>query len=241
MAPVARGLSGSFRVLEPWQRGSSETPLTVSRHVEDLHELIETRCPADRPALLGSSWGAMLSLAYAAEHPDRAGALVLVGCGTFDVDARRKMEETIRQRMSASLRRRIDRLARDIPDPDRRFEALGRLLLPVYSYDATGDDMDMEQCDERAFRETWTDMLRLQREGMYPAAFSAITTPVLMVHGAADPHPGRRIRDSLARHIPQLEYLELKRCGHYPWLEKHVRDRFFHDVIAWLGRRLVYD
>ena len=44
MAPVARGLADSFRVLEPFQRGSGGEPLTVARHVADLHELAESRC-----------------------------------------------------------------------------------------------------------------------------------------------------------------------------------------------------
>lgn len=43
MAPVARGLADSFRVLEPFQLRSAIEPLTVARHVADLHELV-SRC-----------------------------------------------------------------------------------------------------------------------------------------------------------------------------------------------------
>ncbi|HEX2973757.1 MAG TPA: alpha/beta hydrolase, partial [Tepidisphaeraceae bacterium] len=88
-APIARGLAGSFRVLEPWQRGSGEKPLTVAQHVADLHHLIT--CRGIRPALVGESWGAMLALAYAAAHPASAGPLVLIGCGTFDAVARARL------------------------------------------------------------------------------------------------------------------------------------------------------
>jgi pimeloyl-ACP methyl ester carboxylesterase len=80
-------------------------------------------------------------------------------------------------------------------------------------------------------------MVRLQEEGAYPAAFAAIETPVLMLHGAADPHPGRMIRESLAPHLPQLEYREWERCGHYPWLERAVRHEFLDVLRAWLGRQ----
>ena len=48
-APIARGLAGRFRVLEPWQRGSGAEPLTVARHIADLRELIATRCGDARP------------------------------------------------------------------------------------------------------------------------------------------------------------------------------------------------
>ena len=41
MAPVASEIAESYRVLEPFQRGRGEIPLTVAGHVEDLRELIE--------------------------------------------------------------------------------------------------------------------------------------------------------------------------------------------------------
>ena len=41
-APIAQGLSNVFTAIEPWQRGSGERPLTVARHIEDLHALMMT-------------------------------------------------------------------------------------------------------------------------------------------------------------------------------------------------------
>ncbi|HTX49979.1 MAG TPA: hypothetical protein VME40_11385, partial [Caulobacteraceae bacterium] len=78
--------------------------------------------------------------------------------------------------------------------------------------------------------------IRLQTEGVYPAAFAAITAPVLMLHGAYDPHPGRMIRDSLTPYLPGLEYREWDACGHSPWLESQVREEFFAVLKAWLSR-----
>ena len=49
MAPMARELASAFRVLEPFQRGSGGAPLTVARHVQDLQELIESRCAGAPP------------------------------------------------------------------------------------------------------------------------------------------------------------------------------------------------
>jgi len=62
--------------------------------------------------------------------------------------------------------------------------------------------------------------------------------PVLMLHGAVDPHPGQMIRANLEPHLPQLEYLEWQRCGHYPWLERAVRGEFFAVLHEWLARQL---
>ncbi len=240
MASVARALEDSFRIVEPFQRRSGTEPLTVSRHVADLHEVI-LRLGDSPPALVGHSWGAMLALAYAAAHPGRAAALVLVGCGTFDGAARERMRARRDSRIDDALRRRLDRLTEEFPDPDERLGILGQLMLSVDSCEPIVQGLDLETCDARGYRETWDDMLRLQAEGVYPSAFAAIQAPVLMLHGSVDPHPGRLIRASLAPSLPQVEYLEWERCGHYPWLERAVRDEFFFVVRRWLARRLAAD
>jgi pimeloyl-ACP methyl ester carboxylesterase len=238
-APIARGLADTFRVLEPRQRGSGDEPLTVARHVADLHTLIEERCAPARPALVGESWGAMLALAYAAEHPHAAGPLALVGCGTFDPEARARMEQTLAERMGEEGRRRMEQIEQELDDPGERLRRKYEIIRPLQDYDVVEPeerDAHTGSFDVRAHTETWADMLRLQEEGVYPAAFSAIEAPVLMLHGACDPHPGRMIRDGLRRHIPQLEYREWERCGHRPWAERAVREEFFAVLTEWLRR-----
>ena len=229
MAPVARGLAGSFRVLEPFQRGSGGIPLTVAVHVEDLRELVESRGEDSRPALVGSSWGAMLALAFAAAYPNLAGPIVLIGCGTFDMAARARMQAILDERMRVPLRLEID-------DPDERLRVTAELLAPLYSCELSTTDLEMATCDGRAYEETWADMLRMQAQGSYPAAFSAIRSPILMLHGAADPHPGRMILAGLQKYAPQIEYREWERCGHYPWIERAVSEEFFHVLKDWLVR-----
>ncbi len=238
MAPVARGLADRFRVIEPFQRPSGGEPLTVARHLEDLRELVASLGAVARPALVGSSWGAMLALAFAAKHPDLAGPLALVGCGTFDLDARARMQETLEARMDDEVRRRLASLPGEHRDPDERLRAEAKLILPLYSYELVSEDLELGDVDARANLETWDDMVRLQQEGVYPAAFAAIRAPAIMLHGAADPHPGRMILASLTPHVPQLEYREWEHCGHYPWLEKTVRAEFFACLSAWLAERL---
>jgi pimeloyl-ACP methyl ester carboxylesterase len=210
-APIARGLADAFLALEPWQSGSG-----VARHVADLHELLR-ECGGGAPvALVGESWGAMLALACAAAHPESVGPIVLIGCGTFDPAARARMREILDERIDDPLRAPLydfDPLPPERPDPS----------LPPF--------------DAQAHRETWADMLRLQEAGVYPAAFAAIRSPVLMLHGAYDPHPGGMIRASLAPHLPGLEYREWERCGHSPWRERQVRDEFFVVLRDWLARR----
>lgn len=235
MAPVARGLADSFRVLEPFQRASGKEPLSVAGHVADLQEIVRSQCEGMTPAIVGHSWGAMLALAYAAENAESTGPLVLIGSGTFDPASRQETLHTRQTRMDDEFRKRM-RLTGEICDPNEAFRAMGELFLPLDSYDLATTEMELGGCDVRAFDESWQDMLRLQEDGTYPASFHSIKTPVLMLHGAADPHPGEIIRASLQPYLPQLEYLELERCGHYPWLEQYARDRFFDVLRSWLVR-----
>jgi pimeloyl-ACP methyl ester carboxylesterase len=231
MASLARRLAHAFRIVEPFQRRSGSLPLTVARHVADLHELI-VGLDGRRPILVGSSWGAMLGLAYAAEHPASISGLVLIGCGTFDAVSGAAFRAELERRTTPSVRREVERIAREVEDPDERLRAMAAAILPLYVHDAAKEELRDEVVDAVAHEQTWADMLRLQREGVYPAGFEAITCPVLMLHGADDPHPGNLIRQSLEPHLPHLEYREWPRCGHYPWLERGVQE----DVIAVLTR-----
>ena len=102
--------------------------------------------------------------------------MVLIGCGTFDQAARDRMRATLDERTDEELRLyTCDPICSD----------------PVCS------DNDGEGVDGRGHDESWEDMLRLQDECKYPAGFAAIDVPVLMLHGAFDPHPGQMIRASL--------------------------------------------
>lgn len=234
MAPVARGIAAFARVVEPFQRRSGVQPLTVRTHILDIYNLITTMCSTEPCVIVGHSWGAMLALAYAVDHPASVSRLVLIGCGTFDPASRQRLTESRAERMTPALLERQARLLNRFPEPDDRLRAIGSLHQRIDSVRLIPHRDETVAFDARGHEETWGDMLRLQAENRYPAAFASIRAPVLMIHGEDDPHPGRMIHDNLAPHLPQLEYHELTRCGHYPWLEEFARDRFYFVLRNWL-------
>ena len=163
-------------------------------------------------------------------------SLALVGCGTFDAASRAEYERRVAARTTPALAAELRRAGREARDPDDRLRRAARVHERLQAFDpfpaARGT---MAWVDARGNRESWHDMLRLQVEGVYPAAFARVTCPVLMLHGDADPHPGRPIHASLSPHVRRLEYHELARCGHEPWRERHARGAFFRLLGAWLA------
>ena len=239
LAPVGRHLAeASFRVLEPFQRRSGGEPLSVQQHVSDLASFLAAEASDSVHAIIGHSWGAMLALCFGCDFPELADALVLIGCGTFDETAREEYKRRVSARTPPDVQAKLDRLSREIEDPDERFRRLGDLLLPVYSHAPKLQTLGEIQCDAAGYLESWNDMLRLQAEEIVPACFSTIRNPVLMLHGADDPHPGPMIFASLDPYVRQLEYREIQSCGHYPWIESKAGPEFEEVLVSWLSQQL---
>jgi pimeloyl-ACP methyl ester carboxylesterase len=234
---LARSLAGEFSVLEPLQRRGGSVPLTVEQHVSDLVAAVGTPMP-----IIGWSWGAMLGLSFAAIHPDRLRALVVVGCGTYDERSRALYREAVARRLGpegsarmAQLGARLD--AAPAAEKDGVFAEMGRLAGAADAWEPIGDATGDLPADAAGHAETWGDVLRLQESGIEPARFGAIRVPVLMIHGSEDPHPGAATRDVLAAFVPQVEYVEIPGCGHAPWLERTGREPFFAMLLPWLRRQ----
>lgn len=237
MKPVAKELAHHFRILEPFQRDSSDEPLNVARHIQDLRDVITHYCPGEKPLLVGHSWGAMLALMFAALHPDTPKAIVMIGSGTFDTASRKQTEELRQQRVDEAFRQRLELLEAKFPDPGIRLAVRGGMYQQLDSVNLIRFEPELQKCDAAAHQQTWDDAVRLQNEGVYPQAFTSIRCPVLMLHGDADPHPGLMIRDSLKPWLPQLEYLSWPHCGHYPWLEKAAHEDFYQTLTDWLQKQ----
>jgi len=85
---VAPVLAGTYWVVAYDQRGHAESEKPDSGYdlptmLADLSGLLEV-LGIEKPVLVGHSWGASLSLAYAATYPDNCAALVMVDGGITD-------------------------------------------------------------------------------------------------------------------------------------------------------------
>ncbi|MGW5382730.1 alpha/beta fold hydrolase [Nocardia sp. NPDC003963] len=81
-ADLAERLASDYTVVVPDRRGLSgstledpDTPVTVATHAADIHRLLAAL--TDEPVqVFGSSYGALIALALAGDHPEQVGTLV---------------------------------------------------------------------------------------------------------------------------------------------------------------------
>lgn len=233
MAPLARHLCNQFRILEPLQRISGDVPLTVARHVSDLYDVLQDPVQEGPVRLVGHSWGAMLALTYAARYPAEVDRIVIIGCGTFDKRSRKAYQIHMAQRMNSNDRRHINNLKAQLAVEKGRqrrnelFAEFGAIYTRIQSFNSLVTNSEVLNYDEGGFSETWKDAISLQDRGVQPAEFKRIQAPVIMVHGDEDPHPGSSIYRSITPFIRDIQYRELSRCGHIPWIERDAKDEFY--------------
>lgn len=223
---LALELRADYMILEPFQRHSSDIPLTVDTHISDLQELILNHT-SEPPVLVGHSWGAMLALAFAVQHEALISGLILVGCGTFSPEARTEMKKRVSASMSQSQEFMLRKIMKKQSLSDSDLFNLGQLMNDVYAFCEDRSYHSTLSADAKGYHEAWEDMMRLQNEGVYPQAFSSIRCPVFMIHGIQDPHPMEMIYNDLKKYVKQMKLSGLARCGHNPWREKGARHEFF--------------
>jgi pimeloyl-ACP methyl ester carboxylesterase len=229
MAPVARELATAWGVLEPLQSAD-----TLDGQVDELRGVLDEH-GALPVTLIGSSWGAMLSYILAARHPDRVKKLILVGSGDYSRNADTGMTTRMLRLSPAErleVRARTETLNGDLPGgKDAALARLGQLFtektdtfLPL--------TLDTEVIEVRydVHQRVWGEVAQLRRTGGLLDLGRQIECPVIAIHGGYDPHPADDVQTSLAAVVQDFRFVLLKNCGHYPWIERDAKARFYEIV-----------
>jgi proline iminopeptidase len=236
-------LRGSATVHRWDQRGSGRSPrtgpFTIARSVADL-DAVRRHFGLERMALLGHSWGALLALLYALEHPDRVRRLVYVsGTGVDPGEPwRPKFERRLLLRLGEhrsrweELRRRdrtedeerercVLQWSAEFVDPSRAIEHAEDMATPWF-----GVNLDGNAALGSAAR-------RLCDTAVLPERCRALDVPTLIVDGTEDIRPRWSV-DSLAAALPSVDRVALAGAGHLPWVESPTE--FEAAVTAFLSR-----
>ena len=236
MAPVARELAASCGVLEPLQSAD-----TLDGQVEELREVLDEHA-ALPVTLIGSSWGAMLSYVLAARHQKRVKRLLLVGSGGFSPNAD-SGTSTRMLRLSPAERLEVHELRQtldgDLPGgKDAALARLGQLFTEkTDTFLPLTLDTEVFAVSYDVHERVWSEAARLRKSGELLEMGRRIECPVLAIHGSYDPHPAEDVKTSLAAVVKDFRFVLLKNCGHYPWIERDAKARFYEIVREELAAR----
>lgn len=239
LRPTFSRLADEFHLYFYDQRGGGRSSVARPReigwrdHVADL-EALRRGWGLQRLTLLGYSWGGLLALLYAGEHPDRVRALALLAPATGWGDYHRRFQEEFqrRSRSAAVKRMRAELDASGLAERDSAAYWQRRFVLSVAGYfKDPGEARDVTPfvVQEQARQATWASL-----KGHGPELRRRVATlrvPTLILHGRYDPIP-MEWAEELAELMPDARLVVLEESGHLPYVEQ--ADRTFAELREFL-------
>jgi pimeloyl-ACP methyl ester carboxylesterase len=227
MAPVARELSSVRGILEPLQ-----TKTTIEEQVKELKNVLDSNGTLP-VTLIGFSWGAMLGFIFTACNTSYVNKLILVSSGPYE---EKYAEDIMRTRLNRlgdedrqklmSLQNILDR--RSAKDKDLAMAQFGKLMSRADSYEPLPHDDEILHCQYDIYNKIWDQAMELRSSGQLLELGKKIECPVVAIHGNYDPHPSEGVREPLSGILKDFRLILLEKCGHYPWVERYAKDRFYY-------------
>jgi proline iminopeptidase len=175
-------------------------------HVADL-ESLRIELGVEKLPLVGYSWGALLALLYAVEHPANVERLALISPA---VAAARERPEAAARLKAANQRPEVAALRSRLDMGDRR----NRFAVAVAGWFADPDkalQLTPFVIQQKAEERVWQSL------GDYDLRPRLVKLPSLVIHGEEDPIPiasARATAEALGARMHPLP-----RCGHCPYVE----------------------
>lgn len=229
VAAIARRLSTDMGVIEPLQ-----TKTTIEDLLNELDDVIRTSCMVPI-TIIGHSWGAWLTILYAANYPEIVKKIILVGSGPFEKKYVDRIDKTRRKHLTGTEGKEYHCLLKKLGSGDtavknRLLKKLGDLVAKTdnyYTFNIPTGESDLIQADGELYGLIWNEAVAMRESGELLEQASRITCPVVAIHGDYDPHPADGVWLPLEGRLPDFTFYLLEKCGHSPWKERCVADRFY--------------
>ena len=194
-----------------------DTPVGWREQVADL-EGLRGLWGIERLTLAGYSWGGLLALLYALEHPDRVERMALVSCAPVWRGARLEFERRLAERNAApevqAFRRETQTAGRGgLGDLEYR-RRMFALSVAGYFHDwRQSRELTPFRITGRTYDEVWASLGDFDLRPRLPG----LALPALVVHGEDDPIP-IATADLLAG-LLRAPLVRIPECGHVPYVE----------------------
>ncbi len=209
-----------------------DVPVGWREQVADL-EALRGLWGLERLTLAGYSWGGLLTLLYALEHPGRVERMALVSCAPAWRGARAEFERRLAERNAApevqAFREATQREGRGGLGDEAYRRRMFALSVAGYFHDwRQALELTPFRITGRSYDEVWESLGAFDLRPRLPD----LNLPALVVHGEDDPIP-----IATAEELAGLLHAPLVRipdCGHVPYLE--APEAFTRALDAFLPR-----
>ena len=198
--------------------------INIQAFVDDL-EAVRKQLGYDKIILLGHSWGGLLAMNYAIQHPDKLQSLVLLDSAPATSNSFTLfLNEYVKR--TTPLRPELEKIERSAKFKEYDAETINdyyRKIFAVYFYKpALAQNLSLDFTQESA--KSGLNLFAFFEQSYYKnynlkSALQKLQLPVLIVHGQTDIVPiatAYEIKDF----IPNSKIVVLQKCDHFPYIEQ---------------------
>lgn len=231
LRPVAEKLSKHYSAVLFHQRGTGKS--TLAKYDGDVMELknlvadldaLRRELKQEQLTIVGHSFGGILSMMYAREHPQRIRALALIDSGGPTLQSVPKFNANLEARFTDAEKAAI----KEWSDPEKMKADRKRAVFEItkaktsaYFADRTKAKLLIDPMDEHTFNDAafWAIVMQMMALDLR-SGLEKVKAPVLVIHGKQDPlESAQEVHATFAG--SRLELID--NAGHFPWLEQPER------------------
>jgi proline iminopeptidase len=250
LLPDMDRLADSYRLIYYDQRGRGRSTgqiqpeeISLKTEMEDLNRLMRHLHLASA-AVLGHSWGGVLAMKYAIQHPERVSHLILLNTAAASYQDYLILRQEVLRRKAVyadEINAITSSAAYQAGDPDavtayyrihfqvtiKRSEHLEQVLNSMRGTFIPEIILQSRAIEDQLYTETWL----YEQYDLFPG-LKQLHTPTLVVHGDYDFIPAKCARH-IADAIPGARFRLLKDCGHFAYVE--APDDFRNEIDDFTG------
>lgn len=211
-----------------------EAPLDWRAHVADLEAVVRAEAKPVPATLCGFSWGGLLALLFAIEHPELVDRLALIGPAPTFPEARasynREFERRQAQPAVAAARAELSQSGLRERNPEAFWKKAFELSVAGYFKEPSrAKNLTPFRVGARAQKAVWESLKGMDlRERL-----KSVTARTLILHGRHDPVP-LSASEALVEILPNARLVVFEDSGHALYAEE--TDRFVSEMNAFLPK-----
>jgi proline iminopeptidase len=219
--PVAKILADAGRrVILLHQRGTGKSAgalscteqVNIAGAIADLEQLRQY-LKLEKLTVAGHSWGGMLAMAYAQEHPGNVAGLLLVDSGPPDVSGFAAEDAAVRAKLTPP-----DQAALKAASTDEQRERIERKVAFADPGKASLVDASIPAGEPLWYPQVSKLMAQGFQKWDVTHGMKALGAPLVLVFGRED--PGFSFASRIQSLQPKSRLIAIAHAGHYPWLEQ---------------------